>query len=617
MTKVSDPIRSNWFIYLIVLFAFILRAWNLTSQSLWLDELHNMIEADPAISWGQLFSYLKCCDQHPPLYFIIERLAFTIFSHTEGVARSISVIAGTISVWCMWLLGREVFSKQLGYIAAILTCVNYYNIFYSQEARGYIFAFLFATLSFLYFIKLIRSPVRRNVILYAVFTLLLLYSHYYSLFAVASQGLLALLFIFLEEKRTEKTRLFKAFLFSGIIILVGYAPWVPFLLEMSRIKSFWIGNVSHDFIIAFFRNYFGDAETLIPVLTLLLIVYIVHISLGSKEAGAPRNIKNNPLQFSFIVILGWVFITYLIPYLRSMLVVPILYPRYTIVVLPAILLALALGTDSFKAPAIKYSIVILIVALSFIDLAVAKKYYTAAHKSQFREMTAFVVRENKDNYPVVNQLTSWHQSYYLKKFGSKAKLMARDKEALVDSIVAGIAPQWALNGFWIVGAHGEQPISEERLTRLDKEYMLLKQEKFFDAWAQLFVSRKKLSANNIIINYTDFPTGEGTVLNDQKAIAIWTGAIYTKPIHLEKRTYKLTIIAMGTSCKDEFPHLNIYNSNKKIGDFYAKDQFANKEFTFENVNDSTILKIEMDNDLMQEGAGDRNAFIQRIMLEKQ
>jgi hypothetical protein len=139
--------------------------------------------------------------------------------------------------------------------------------------------------------------------------------------------------------------------------------------------------------------------------------------------------------------------------------------------------------------------------------------------------------------------------------------------------------------------------------------MLLKQEKFHDAWAQLFVSKKRLATNGTTISYTDFAPGEGTILNDQKVIAIWTGAINTKPIHLEKGAYKLSIMAMGTSFKDEFPHLNIYGEGKKIGNFYTTAQFTSKEFTFENANDTVTFKIEMDNDLNQEGVGDRNAFI--------
>jgi len=387
-------------------------------------------------------------------------------------------------------------------------------------------------------------------------------------------------------------------------------------LKMSNIKSFWIGNVSHDFILTFFNNYFGDAATLVPILTVLLIVYIVHVSL-SGQTDSPRNLKNNPLRFGFVIMLGWVFITYLIPYLRSILVVPMLYPRYTIVVLPAILISAAWGIVCFKTPVLQYSIVALIVVLSCIDIIGAKKYYSDVHKTQFREMTAFVVRENKDNYPIVNQTTGWHQGYYLKKFDSKAKLMATDKNALVDSIATGNTPQWAVNGFWLVGAHSEQPISPERLQKLDKDYILQKQEKFYDAWAQLFVSKKRISTNGITISYTDFAPGEGTVLNDQKAIAIWAGAINTKPIHLEKGTYKLSIMAMGTSFKDEFPHLNIYSSGKKIGDYYTTAQFTGKEFIFENVSEMITFKIEMDNDLNQEGVGDRNTFIQNIILEKQ
>ncbi len=603
MSKVLHAIRREWPIVLIIFIAFLLRIWKLTSQSLWLDELHNMVEADPSLPWSQLFSYLKCCDQHPPLYFIIERLAFTIFGHTEGVARSISVIAGTASVWAMWLLGKEIYKKELGYIAAILTCINYYNIFYSQEARGYIFAFLFAALSFLYFIRLIREPSRKNIVLYALYTLLLLYSHYYSLFVVLAQGLLALVFIFLEEKKQERIKLFKGFLFGGIIVAIGYAPWVPFLLEMSNIKSFWIGTVSHDFMITFFRNYFGDADTLIPILALLLVVYVIHVSVKSQDITS-RAIRNSPLHFSFIIIICWVAVTYILPYLRSVLVVPMIYPRYTIVVLPAILLALAWGIVCFRISIIKYGILALVVVLSLIDIVAVKKYYTAVHKTQFREMTAFIIAENKGNYPIINETTSWHQAYYLKKMGSKAELLANRKEGL--------------DGFWLAGAHGVPPLSDEAIKALEQNYVLLRQNKFYDAWAMLFVAKNKVpqKVNATVISYTDFAPGEGTVLNDEKVIAIWSGAIHTKTIPLSKGTYSLSVLSRGTSAKDEFSHLNVYCSGKKIGEFYTTEALGSREFLFENNGDNATFTIEMDNDFTQEGHGDRNAFIQSLILEK-
>src|SRR5688572_24771984 len=147
---------------MILLIGALFRFSGLDNQSLWLDELHTMNEADPNISWAALFNQLKCCDPHPPLHFIITRLSFSLFGHTEMVARMVTAVAGTLSILVMYGLGKELKNKNLGLLAALLTSFNYYNVFYSQEARVYIFAFLFAALSFLFFIKLIKKPVLKT-----------------------------------------------------------------------------------------------------------------------------------------------------------------------------------------------------------------------------------------------------------------------------------------------------------------------------------------------------------------------------------------------------------------------------------------------------------------------
>src|SRR5258705_1846896 len=91
----------------ILVVAALLRFWALDKQSLWLDELHTMIEAAPALSFKELFYYLSCCDQHPPLYFFVEKLLFIVFGHTSLVARTLSALIGIGSVWLMYLLGKE------------------------------------------------------------------------------------------------------------------------------------------------------------------------------------------------------------------------------------------------------------------------------------------------------------------------------------------------------------------------------------------------------------------------------------------------------------------------------------------------------------------------------
>ncbi len=440
MRQIFTLVRREWAIALILIISFLMRIWALDFQSLWLDELHTLVEADPDQPWSHLFQALTCCDQHPPLYFIVERFAYVLFGHTSFVARIISVIAGTVSIWAMYCFGKEILNKRLGLIVAILTSVNHYNLKYSQEARGYIFAFLFATLSFIYLIRLVKSPNRKYALLYALYTLCLLYSHYYSLFVVVAQGILALIFIF-QEKGDDRKHMFKFFLMSGAVVAIGYAPWLPFLKAMTGIQSFWISNVSDTFMRDFFYEYFGESNLLIPILFFLLFVYLLHATWKGNQEGV-KKVKDTPLLLSLTIVLCWVFVTYFIPYLRSLLVVPMLFPRYTIVVLPAILLALAYGIELFKSNLIRIMIIVIIVFISLTDILFVKQFYTKVWKTQFREMMQFVTKENEMNYPIINEVTAAQNSYYMKFYHSKARVMSGKKEDLVDSILNKSSTQY-------------------------------------------------------------------------------------------------------------------------------------------------------------------------------
>lgn len=315
----------------------------------------------------------------------------------------VSAIAGIMSVWAVYRLGKEMWNKNLGITCAILTTVNFYNISYSQEARPYIFAFLFAALSFTWFIRLIRYPAGRPAITYAIFTLLLLYSHYFSLFAVAGQVLLAFLFI-LQEQGTERKLIFKNCLTAFVIIGIGYLPCLYFLVSIVEIKTFWIQDIPENFMQNFFYGYFGDASLLNPLLIMLLVLFIIQVPVAVNLASS-KKLKDDPILLCFTVVLVWIASVFIIPYLRSLITVPMLYPRYTIVLLPGIILALAYGIELFKIPILKNIVTGLFVILSLINLFFVKHYYTVISKSQFREMTQYVVTENKVDFPIINELT--------------------------------------------------------------------------------------------------------------------------------------------------------------------------------------------------------------------
>ncbi len=615
MNSIYKTLRSETWIMSICLIGFVLRIKGLNYQSLWLDELHTMNEASPSASWGELFSYLKTSEHHPPLFFIAEKIFFSIFGHTAFVARLVPAIAGTISIWAIYRLGKELLNKSLGLICAVITCVNFFHLYYSQEARPYSFAFLFAALSFTWLIKLLRTPVKKNAIWYSVFTLFLLYTHYYSLFVIAAQAVLALLFI-LQEKGFERIKLIRYGILSAMIIVMGYIPWLSFLQATVAVKSFWITGISPAFIQNFFYDYFGNADILNPLLLFLLFTFFVKVAIHAELTGI-KKIKDNPLLLGFTIILFWIFFVFLIPYVRSLLVVPMLFPRYTIVVLPAIILTLAYSIELFKIPLLKYSLLGFFVLLSVIHLFFVKKYYTAISKTQFREMTRYVVQENTSNFPIINENTAWQQGYYLQQFGSEAEIFSGKKEDLVDSILHKTSAKYNLCGFWIIGAHGDQMPDTNAFKGLDTAYSLIEQKTFYDAWAKFYASKENSAGGYYNIRYTDFAEHEGEILPAQKEIAIWNGAIHSKPLMLKKGHYAILISAMGTAAAQVFPHLNIYINGKKIRDYFVTGKIEENGSEFEISTDTNaVITVEMDNDItIPEKKEDRNVFLQNIVVK--
>ena len=126
-----------------------LRFYKLDFQSLWLDELHTMQQAKPSESVKDLYAFLLCCDQHPPLFYLTAKFFFSIFGHTEFVARSIAATTGSLCVLALYFLGKELANKAVGLTAATFLAINFYGISYSQEARMYMPALLFVILTFL------------------------------------------------------------------------------------------------------------------------------------------------------------------------------------------------------------------------------------------------------------------------------------------------------------------------------------------------------------------------------------------------------------------------------------------------------------------------------------
>jgi uncharacterized membrane protein len=142
-------ISINYLLLIIILICgAYFRFRKLTFQSLWLDELTTMIDANPKLSWTEfIHTVIREEIVAPPFFFVVERYFAIFFGYNDWVARSVSACSGVGCIWAIYLLGKEIKDEKLGIVAAAITCVNYFNIMYSQEARVYAFLWLFTTLS--------------------------------------------------------------------------------------------------------------------------------------------------------------------------------------------------------------------------------------------------------------------------------------------------------------------------------------------------------------------------------------------------------------------------------------------------------------------------------------
>ncbi len=446
--------------------------------------------------------------------------------------------------------------------------------------------------------------------LYTLFTLGVMYTHYFGMFVAASQFLIAFVLLFAETNR----RLFiRRFLISGVVIAIVFGLWLPFIQAMSNISSFWIQPLSQEFIFAFFHEYFGNAWILMPMLLLVLTFYLVKVfSQGERDW---KNTKNDPLLLGFILFSISVLVIYTVPYIRSVLVVPMLISRYTIVVLPLFLLAFASGVELIPNRIIKGIVAASFIFLSLTDILVAKNFYSTTRNTRFRELSRSMADTSGTQYPVLNWRTGWHQEYYLRKFGYQGPIVRATLPDAIDTILKRNAAGNTVPGFWVVDAFFEPgvPIVPDagRQAAIDKEYVQMREVKPFDGLAKLYIQP------TLKLDTADFSPNERFTLEDQRVIAVWGAKITSNVFRLPKGSYWLGIVAKGQAGGNAPPHLLISMNGRQIGEDSVRGVFKPLLHSVTIDSDTARVSLQLDNDYWDPVTReDRNAFVKEIFFLK-
>jgi hypothetical protein len=448
----------------------------------------NSLSHDELSTWSRteyrrlpgLITYGVVPDLHPPGHFILIWLVKQMGWESAVALRLPSVIAGVLSVGVLYRIGRALFDRWTGCVAALLMATSWSFVYYSQDARAYAAVVLFCLLSIDASISVVRAlhadrTVGKGAWLQLVLSgSLAAYFHYYGLFFVGLLGLGSAL-VLLPRYRAS-IRVCVGFGAIGIT----YIPWLPTLFDDLQHSSTWV--VRHG--VAFFPQWwswvFGNADT--PSLMAASAVILgAGIALRRNGVGV-RRFAGTPT----ILVFAWLIGPGLFAFIKSMLSTPALTNKNILMCAPAAYLLVAHGLRQFPDKRrLRHIATAALLAFLVWELVGIKDYYREPTKKDYRGAIRAVVEHGGD-LTLARCGIRAHFAYYLEQFGSTAEI---DKNMCREKQIEEFAERNAGRSLTFVRVHykPDQAVSDY----LDENYLTTQLFKRRDSVAMMLVPREE------------------------------------------------------------------------------------------------------------------------------
>lgn len=499
---------------LILLLGTFLRLYLIGDESFWLDEASVALAVThystseilkSSILHGNITpGYFQGTYSDMPLYGVLLSFWAVLLGINEFSLRLFSALFGSLAILMLFLVAKELASRKVALLSSFIFSLSVFNIQYSQEARPYALMAFIALSSVYFFVKCFKTGKLIHLMLFTIFTILGLNTHFVFVFFVAFQGLYTLLMFKMN------TTYVKRVLISLFLIGLSYLLWLPrffaqntggagsflgrpSLLSVAKIWfkfGTWIFPSTELLENIRARNFLNivildwllviSAFLLVFFMTVFFIFGIFNFS-GNliqrhgflKNLGKLFNthypIKNKWLLF----LLLWFFVPLLLE-----LFVSIFHPtatlfgpaRYLIFIFPAFILFASVGILRLKW---KYSKIALVLFVMFSVLPLIS-YYTNVNKQQWREAVSFMednIRTGEIiliNGPTMKAPFDYY--YGMSDVIYPVYNVTQTAEILVDK-----------ESFWLILSFDKyfDPRSTIR-NYVEKEFLLDKEENFFD-----------------------------------------------------------------------------------------------------------------------------------------
>jgi uncharacterized membrane protein len=275
---------------------------------------------------------------HPPLYYLLLRLATNWTGVNDFTARLPSAWAGILTIPLLYRVGRQFAGQRAGLWSAFFVAVFPFQVYYAQEARMYTLLALLTSLSLLFFLKVIQSNRRQSWLFFGLILALGVYTHYFIIFVLLAYHLYLLLYW------RRYRGLWRAMLMTDLLLLLIFVPQLINFFSQSQevFTDYWLGSPNP---LALFTTiyFFVVSFTMLPQWTFVgLFVVLSWLALAIFEL--TWQTKKSPALRRRLVLLCLGVFTPLLTVLIISQVKPIFLERTLIICTPFLIVLLAWAT---------------------------------------------------------------------------------------------------------------------------------------------------------------------------------------------------------------------------------------------------------------------------------
>ncbi len=430
-----------WLLILLILSGSALRFFQLDHQELRGDEAFSWNYAvNKTGPWHIVETIIQEGDPQPPLHYWLLQGWTRVLGDNEWALRSISATLSILLIPLMFAVGRRWFNPQIGLIAAAITTLHPYQIWLAQDVRNmYILATGFSLLSIYTLLQLQRTG-DRVWWQYVGFSLLGLFSHYYSGFGLATHLVLILL---TWQNSTRR----HAWITANLAIAAVLIPWLLVILPVFLGGQ--LADPTRISLLDYFNNallkFMSGPSIGLTAGIVTLLIWIGLILWGfSKAQHADRPKLGLLISWFGLTLISVYAVTFARATLNSF---------YLMVAFPAVYLLAAYGISKVQQTLLKTAILALM-CVGF-GLTLYNHYFVDAYsKTQgLRNITQLIEAQRTPNDIVITNIPDPVQVYYLRNTGIPRSLLPqRDifTQADVTHAIDNLQPYF--ENVWVIPA---------------------------------------------------------------------------------------------------------------------------------------------------------------------